>query len=344
MQATASSNYPAESGTISYLWSPSTDLSDIHINNPEADPVTTTDYIVTVNDQLGCTASDTVNVFVQNPFSSEQICMVTVDTVTWKNKIMWEKTLDVGTIGYNVYKEVSTNIYSGIAYVPAGNTAEYIDITSQPESYANRYKISVVDTCGHESVKSFYHMTMNLTIAAFGNTMGLTWTQYVDESGSFVPLNYYIYRGTTPTNMQLWDSVPGTITSYNDNNVFVVYYYIIGVKSASACNTAKNETISFSNKKDNSSFIGAVEFNGSDPEALKIYPNPINENTTVKFFNPANDVFRMKLTDSKGRVIRQYENLTGNEIKIEKKDLKSGVYFIELTGESKTYRGKVIVE
>lgn len=344
LQASASSNFPAESGTISYVWSPVTGLSNPNISNPGADPDSTTVYTVTATDQLGCSAFDIVNVFVQNPYSGEQICMVTVDTVTWKNKIMWEKTLDVGSIGYNVYKEVSTNIYSGIGYVPFSDTAEYIDITSQPESYANRYKISVVDTCGHESTKSFYHMTMNLTIAAFGNTMGLTWTHYIDESGSFTPLNYYIYRGTTPTNMQLLDSVPGTITSYNDNNVFVVYYYIIGVKSANACITAKSETISFSNKKDNSSFIGAVEYNGSGSEALSIFPNPINENTTVKFFNPVNEVFRMKITDPKGRVIRQSENITGNEIKIERKDLKSGVYFIEIKSANRTFRGKIIVE
>jgi hypothetical protein len=344
--ANASSNHVAESGTLTYSWTPSTALSATNINNPIANPISTNTYTTLLSDQLGCSKTDQVTVTVGIPYENEQVCLVTVDTSTWKNKVMWEKTDNVGTEYYLIYKETGTNSYSQIGNVVATQPGEYVDLFSQPEVHGDKYKITVLDTCGNESDLNncFYHKTVNLTIAAFGSTMGLNWDDYVDESGNFVPFRYYIYRGTSPATMALYDSVSGSLNSYNDNNIFTVYYYMIGVKKSPPCNTAKSETISFSNKKDNSSLIGAVEFNGSDPKSLNIYPNPISESTSVKFFNPANDVFRMKITDPKGRVIKQSENITGSEIKIEKKDLKSGVYFVEIKGEDRTYRGKVVVE
>ncbi len=51
-----------------YSWSPATGLSNAAINNPSALPASTTAYIVTVTDVLGCSASDDVNVNVASPF------------------------------------------------------------------------------------------------------------------------------------------------------------------------------------------------------------------------------------------------------------------------------------
>ena len=331
------------SGGISYIWNPSIGLNITNINNPIATPAITTTYTVQVTDQNGCTQTDSVTITVQNPYSNEQICLVTVDTVVWKNKVMWEKTANVGTLGFNVYKEVASNVYSGIGFVPYNDPSFLIDYASVPESYGNKYKIAVVDTCGNESLKSYYHKTMNLTIAAFGSTMGLSWTAYVDESGVYVPPLYYIYRGTSPTNMQILDSIPGSQTSYNDNNVFTVYYYIIGVKKDPPCDIYGSGE-SFSNKKDNSTLVGIVQHNGNNTEAFIIYPNPFKESTTIKFYNPDKKTFLMTLTDSKGRVVIKVKNVTSTEIIIERKDLKIGVYFMELKGESRTYRGKIMIE
>jgi gliding motility-associated-like protein len=47
-----------------YSWTPSTDLSCANCQNPVASPSVTTTYTLIVSDSLGCTASDTVTVFV----------------------------------------------------------------------------------------------------------------------------------------------------------------------------------------------------------------------------------------------------------------------------------------
>lgn len=51
-------------GGITYSWSPSTDLSCSACQNPVASPTVTTVYTLTVIDANGCTASDTVTIYV----------------------------------------------------------------------------------------------------------------------------------------------------------------------------------------------------------------------------------------------------------------------------------------
>ncbi|MBU1719886.1 MAG: immunoglobulin domain-containing protein [Bacteroidetes bacterium] len=343
LTAIGGSNHATESGTLSFLWSPATGLDLTNAAVTTANPVVTTNYTVEITDVLGCTETDEVLVTVGNVFQDEQICLVTVDTVAWKNKVMWEKTADVGTETTYIYKEVAANVYNWIGSVPYDSASYFIDYSSVPESHGDKYKISVVDTCTAESDKSYYHKTMNLVISSFGSTMGLTWTPYEDESGNYTPPKYYIYRGTQPDNMSLLDSISSSFTSYNDNNVFEVYYYMVGVQKDPPCGIYSSR-ISYSNKKDNSTLIGLVEYNGFNNEALSIFPNPFKESTTVKFYNPDNNLFQLTLTDASGRMVRKVETVSGNEFTIDRKELGAGVYLMELSGESRSFRGKIVVE
>lgn len=52
------------SGGTNYSWTPATGLSSTVIANPVANPTVATSYILTVNNGLGCSANDTVNVTV----------------------------------------------------------------------------------------------------------------------------------------------------------------------------------------------------------------------------------------------------------------------------------------
>ncbi|MCB9186915.1 MAG: gliding motility-associated C-terminal domain-containing protein [Flavobacteriales bacterium] len=51
-------------GGVSWSWSPTTGLSDASVQNPTANPTTTTVYTVTADDGSGCLATDTVTVVV----------------------------------------------------------------------------------------------------------------------------------------------------------------------------------------------------------------------------------------------------------------------------------------
>ncbi|MBL4733737.1 MAG: gliding motility-associated C-terminal domain-containing protein [Flavobacteriales bacterium] len=56
-------------GGSAFVWTPSTDLSNDTIANPQAWPATTTDYVVTSNYVGQCTNTDTVTVNVVTPFT-----------------------------------------------------------------------------------------------------------------------------------------------------------------------------------------------------------------------------------------------------------------------------------
>ena len=51
-------------GTLTYSWTPTTDLSDSNIANPTASPGDDTTYTVTVTDENGCQDSDSMTVTV----------------------------------------------------------------------------------------------------------------------------------------------------------------------------------------------------------------------------------------------------------------------------------------
>ncbi|MFH2143503.1 MAG: T9SS type A sorting domain-containing protein [Bacteroidota bacterium] len=343
LNTVSTSNYPSLSQPYTSIsWSPATGLSATNISNPVAQLTTTTTYTVVLTDALGCTASDDVEVLVQNVYQDQQLCLVTVDPTVGKNKVMWEKVPDVGTESYLVQKEISTNIYSVIGVVPAVDTSYFIDYASVPESHGDKYKITVMDTCGNQSDldSSFYHKTINLTIAAFGTTMGLNWDYYEVEDASFVPSKYYIYRGTTPFNLQLIDSVSGSFNSYNDNNITTVYYYMVGAVR-DGCGGTKSTYSIFSNQKDNIGLVGVNS--GIGYNLLSIYPNPFNESTTIQFSNPNHIPYTLYLHDITGKPVRESESITDEKIIINKNELSPGMYMIELVGE-KNYKGKLIIK
>lgn len=303
---------------------------------------TTGYYTVTVTDANNCNGiSNTVYIDVHYPFANEQICIVTVDTLTWKNKIMWEKTAGVGTLGFNVYKEVASNVYSGIGFVPFTDPGFFIDYTSNPVSHGDKYKITVMDTCGNESGRSPFHKTMNLVISAFGSTMGLSWTEYEDESGNFIPPKYYIYRGSQPDNMNLLDSVTGSFTSYNDPNVFSVYYYIIGVIKDPPCDVFGTGK-SLSNIKDNSLLVNVNEV--SLISSVNIYPNPANTIANFEFELIKNSNVSIHVMDIAGKEILNYnkENVsTGVQtIPVDVSSIENGMYFYTMNIDGKNLTGK----
>jgi len=265
-----------------------------------------------------------------NVYQNEKICLVTVDTIFWKNIVMWEKTQSVGTASFNVFKEVGLNTYSLIGSVPYDSASYFIDYTSVPESHGDKYKITAVDTCGSVSAKSPFHKTMNLVISTFGSTMGLSWTSYEDESGIFVPDKYYIYRGSNPNSMQILDSISSSFTSYNDNNVFNSYYYLVGVRKSGGCDVTKgNNSESFSNKKLN--FDSGV--NDFQIKSLSIYPNPANDKLSINIEEKAT----LEIINVQGQIV-DTKNLTEKSNNLDLSNLVSGVYTLRI----KTDRGIAI--
>ena len=85
--------------------------------------------------------------------------------------------------------------------------------------------------------------------------------------------------------------------------------------------------------------INQVNSNSS----ITVYPNPFSDNTIIEFSNESDAKFEFRLTDLTGKLLRKFENLTGNKIKIDRGILAPGIYFFELKGD-KIFKGKLIIE
>ena len=326
------------SGALSYLWSNSSSGNSIIVS-----PTVSQNYTVIGTDANNCKNTAVSNVTVVSPPIPE-ICIVLVDSITGKNLIVWEKTPNSGVISYVVHK-LSGVQYLPLDTIPYDSLSVYIDYSSVPESHADRYKLSVIDTCNNESSLSNYIQTMSLGVGQGvpSSTMVLNWNFYEDESANFVPSWYYIYRGTTPNNMQLLDSVSSVFQSYNDMNISSMYYYKIGVTKPFSCvatSTNKNLSGSYSQSISNiknNEIIEKVNVNTLE-NTLLIYPSPTSGVLNVKFDGKA----VILIYDVLGKEVLSITHKAAiTEINLS--NLTDGIYQIKFVTEAKIINSKIIL-
>ena len=189
----------------SYIWSDGN--SNENLTNVEPGI-----YTLTVTDDSGCLGIYSGEV-LSIPPEYQPICMVTVDSASGKNMIIWEKVQETGISHYNIYRETFiAGVYEKIDTVPYDSMSVYLDIESEPEQKAYWYKISSVDSCGNESELSDYHKTIHLTLnEGLGGVVNLIWDNYEGK-------NFYntIYRYTMATGWDSLASVSSNSISYTD--------------------------------------------------------------------------------------------------------------------------------
>lgn len=279
----------------SHQWSGNTQyLNSTSIVNPVFNCPDVGNYalIYTVTDNLGYSSSDTIVVNVYSFIYEPKICIVTVDTATGKNMIIWNKSQNSDISKFKILREVSTGIYDSIGYVTATENCIYIDYLSTPTTQSYQYKIEAIKTNGDVSARSPFHKTIHLSVSLGvpQTNVQLIWSEYKDESNDFVVSNYYIYRGSSPDNLQLIYTLSGNNTSYTDGNITNVYYYAIGVSRAGGCNPTGSKDIndgtSFSNIENNSTTplsndatLQSLLYNGTSVPGFN--PNTTNYNIII---------------------------------------------------------------
>ncbi len=222
----------ATSGYTGYMWNTSAnDTLPVLVANKLGK------YNVTVTDTNGCT--NTASILLRNyaPYNGEKICVVTVDSFTNKNLIAWERTGGKNTDFYKIYRETTqAGVYAEIGKQPFNKTSVFVDYGSNPKVKSDRYKITVVDSCGTESdlASAPFHKTMHLTAnKGTANEINLIWEHY--EGLNFQ--TYKIYRGTNPSNLQLLDSIQSTNFTYTDQNppTSTAVYYQVSIVMPDTC-------------------------------------------------------------------------------------------------------------
>lgn len=170
-------------------------------------------YICTLSVSNNCHAIRGWDIPVVKPLRND-ICVVTVDSATTTNLVVWEPVQPVGISYYKIYRETSIQgEYALIDTVQATNLSLFNDVVASPLSRSWRYKISAVNACEVEGPISAAHQTIHLDVIDNGGTdVTVNWNAY--EGAAFS--NYIVSRYTDVNGWEVVATVPTTQFSYND--------------------------------------------------------------------------------------------------------------------------------
>ncbi len=270
---------------------------------------------------------------------TQQICKVTTDPVANQNIIIWNKDIPY-TGSYAIQKESTTaGVYNTIATIASTDTSAYTDSVSNPMIQAFKYRIMTQDTCGNSHTGP-YHETIHLLVSAnvFTGDPQLSWNPYIGFSYG----TYFIYRGSSPSTLSLYDSISSSFTTYTDvSPASGLAYYSVVVVPPIACHPSRSlmTDASFSNTAA-ALFTGIVENSFSD---LVISPNPATSELSFSTENNHYSSINFEIYDITGRklISNLYENTSS--AKIDVSNLANGYYVVRfITDKGATQRNIII--
>lgn len=324
-----SSNYTGLD-SLMYSWTPSTGLDSDTSSHPIVSVDSNKTYTVTVTTQNGCVATN--NVFVTIiPMDAPELCIVGVDSAN-KNLLAWNKIPSTSIDSFYVYRETNvTNVYQWIGGVNYDSLSVFADFNSFPAVQSNKYKISIKDKCGLESIAGAPHKTMHLSI---NHGQGTTWNLIWDAYAGFTVSTYNVYRGTTVNNLQLIGTSSGSNTQYSDINAPAGdLYYQVEVISPNSCNPTRSYNSSRSNVASTTT-SGIVE-NARSADLISVYPNPAQD----KVYIAANGFGTFKRCDVRvfniqGKEVMDSQIQNQDVIQFDIAALSSGMYVVKIQTES----------
>lgn len=290
-----------------------------------------------------------------------EICVVTVDTASNTNLVVWEK--EVGNPHnisyYNIYRtDATTGGYQVIDTVHYNSISVYNDVYASPERRSWLYKISAVNSCGQESVISPHHKTIHLVMKD-GSAQGekiLTWDHY--EGLDY--FHYNLSRGTDVDGWQLIQSgIPITaLPIFSDTppvEATEVDYIIEVVPTTGGCNPTMTKVQDYNSSRSNkprpifNPGHGAGDLTNSlmvlDNTGFKaiVYPNPSNGNFKIDIIeNVNNESLKMTVLGLNGKTIHQ-QGLK-NDLNTLHLNMEAGIYFIQIQGNSTHETIRIVIQ
>ncbi len=291
----------------------------------------------------GCT-SDTgsTEAIVKSLLPTPAICVVTVDSVSEKNLVIWNKPLTSAINHFNVYVEGSQgNVFNLIGSVPYNSPSLFLDTASNPAQHAYSYKISAIDTCSQETELSAYHKSIHLTVSKKNDSINnLFWNNYE----GFTFSSYNIYRGLNSLSLTFLKTIDKTINSITDNaqTAGPMYYQIEAVNQSPCSPFIKSN---YNNTKSNIANNKSTSIWDNDNEVnFVIYPNPAQNQIILDFHDySTKDKSLFELLSIDGRLIKSLP-IIGIKTPINIADLTSGVYIIKVKVQNGISVKRVIKE
>ncbi|MBK7174003.1 MAG: T9SS type A sorting domain-containing protein [Bacteroidales bacterium] len=302
-------------------------------------------YKIRISDYYLPFVTQSSNAFSVLNFPETPICMVTVDSASNRNVIVWEKPVSPLINQFVVYKETDVaDVYNPIGTLNYSDFSTFTDTSSNPAVKSYRYKLGFTDGAGHTFPAGDLHQTIHLSInQGVGSTWNLIWTDYL----GFNVGSYAIYRGTSPGQMSLITSISSSFNSYTDLDAPAgTIYYMVEVVNPNGCTPFKASN--FSSSRSNIATNKSVGI-GSIPAELKatVYPNPATDKVFVKISGiRTENAITVQLSNMLGKVVyhKELQNNEVNEtIQVPVSQLQEGIYMLSVTSGDQKLARKVVV-
>ena len=300
-------------------------------------------YVVWVKDS---TNSDSLSIAVNITQSTTapapvEICMVSVDSATGYNVVVWEKPVATHIDSFVILKETNqANVYATIGKKGYNEFSTFIDVNSNSAVQAYRYKLAVIDSCGTLSDPSQFHKTIHLTSTlGLGGSVNLIWSHYEGVA----TVTYNIYRGTSPQNMQLLTTIASNLNSYTDLTPPPgAFYYFIEIVFSGCNPTARQYERVRSNIINTAETTSITQIEGVS--SLNIAPNPSNGKFVLNIETKEEIDGKVSVTDVTGRImIDEHVKLPIGTNNLEYNLPISGYYFVSFQSKDRLKVQPIIV-
>jgi hypothetical protein len=332
----------AGSGDYSYFWSSGATTQDLE-NVPSGT------YTLTVSDNQG-TCDGVASYSIPPVFpESNPICLVTVDSATHRNLVVWEKINTTAVAEYHIYRESSIrNVFQLIGSRSVDSLSVFLDSVADPSVRSWRYRISVVDSCGNESLLSDSHKTIHLTMnVGLNNKVNLIWDHYE----GFDVTTYDVYRYSS-AGWEKLTSLPSNLTSYTDNSPPVdelLTYMIEVVHPSGGCIATEGKSSTYNTSRSNRTQTVEVKTGLEGMKSqykLNIYPNPARDWLTIDLTCEKPGKFFIEMVNIHGQTVYSGEHyLQGNHHveNIALNGLAGGFYILKLRIENELLFRKITI-
>jgi hypothetical protein len=300
--------------------------------------------MIRITDGYAASSTEFSELFAIFTFPETPVCMVTVDSLTNYNVVVWEKPVTDLIADFLVYKETDqSDLYEVIDTVGYDEASMVTDFGSNPAMRPYRYKIGFLDNENREFPAGDYHQTIHLTInQGVNGNWNLIWTPYY----GFDYTSYYIMRKSGEGLYEEIATVSASFNSYTDFNApSGDVSYIIKIIHPTGCDYMMRENgipEVYSNVASNA--VVQVSENGSSD--FNVYPNPANDLINISFSDKFNGQVNLSITDLAGReiyIVAFSEVNPGQVESISSTDFDEGMYLLHLqSGENRSTRKVVL--
>lgn len=269
------------------------------------------------------------------------ICMVTVDSASTHNIIVWEKPLSTQIDSFRIYRENKAGKYIHIGSVAYLAPNEYHDDTlANPNTESYKYKIGLLTKCNTADTLSIYHQTMHVV----KDYNALLFNIYDIENTGGPFLYYTIYRDDNNTgNFQPLAKITKHDRVFNilDDAQYPHAKYMIASDDF-GCTPSGMLSISRSNSVDN--LNTGIFSNKKADNRLFIYPNPAKETVTILLPGIPEEI-NLKIVDMLGETLVEETIRSKTETKkiVHVEKFAKGIYSVILETNKEKLVKKLVI-